>query len=51
MIERPMDDDDSYDSDAEDFKREQDVMRADALRDEWHESGMSLGDFFDTKGW
>lgn len=42
---------DDYDSDAEGFKREQAIMKADDLRDEWHESGMSLSDFYDDRGW
>ena len=40
-----------YDSDYEGFKHEQAIMKADDLRDEWHESGMSLSDFYDDRGW
>ena len=43
--------DDRHDSDEEELKHEQNIMQADNLRDEWRESGMSIGDFFDDRGW
>ena len=43
--------DDRHDSDEEELKHERDIMKADDLRDEWRESGMSIGDFFDDRGW
>ena len=42
---------DRHDSDEEELKHERDIMQADNLRDEWRESGMSIGDFFDDRGW
>ena len=42
---------DRYDSDEGELKHERDIMKADDLRDEWRESGMSIGDFFDDRGW
>jgi len=43
--------DDRHDSDEEELKHEQAIMQADNLRDEWRKSGMSIGDFFDDRGW